>query len=107
MKLLNHEITCKNTSCPGGEIQTTMAGDSGYSNYTVLDSGFIEFKCHGCGKFGSSNRYMNQPNNQLDNFEVTCMLCGSTEWEANIQDVDEDQEEQTNIECENCNAKSI
>lgn len=104
--MLNHKVKCLNPQCIESKIQTTMEGDSGYSNWTVLDSGFVEFKCHGCGKFGSTHPYKNKKNNQLTNFEVTCNLCGSTKWSANIQDVDEN-EEITNIECDNCHAKSF
>ncbi len=103
--LLNHTIKCLNPDCIESKIQTTLEGDSGYSNWTVEDSGFVEFKCHGCGKFGSSDKYKTAPNNQLSNFEVKCKLCGSTEWTPNIQDVD-GEEEPTNVECKNCHAKS-
>lgn len=100
---MNHKIRCKNPNCIGGRIETTMESDSGYSNWTVMDGGFVEFKCHGCGKFASSDEYK-EPN-EPDNFEVTCQLCGSTEWTANIQDV-EQTELPTHIECEKCGAKS-
>jgi len=104
-KLLNHTIKCKNPQCIGGRIETTMEKDSGYSNWTVMDSGFIEFKCHGCGKFASTDTYKKP--NEPEDFEVTCDQCGSKEWDANIQDVDEEQKERTNIECKKCHVKSV
>lgn len=99
--MLNFKVECKN--CKSQDIQTTMNSDSGYSNWTVLDSGSIEFKCE-CGKFGSTDRYTDQPNNQLDNFEVTCKLCGSTEWDYEVQDVD-GESDPTHIECKKCHVK--
>lgn len=104
-KEINHTIKCLNKDCIGGRIETTMEGDSGYSNWTVLDIGFVEFKCHGCGKFGSTDSYKDKPNNQLSNFEVTCKKCGSNKWEENIQDCD-GEEEETNIECKDCHSKT-
>jgi len=102
----NHTIKCLNPDCIGGRIETTMEPDSGYSNWTVMDSGFIEFKCHGCGKFASTDTYK-KPNNP-ENFEVECKKCGSHEWSAMVQDVDrEDQEEDTHIECKNCKSKTF
>ncbi len=95
----NHTIRCKNLQCVGGRIETTMESDDiGYSAWTVLDSGYIEFKCHGCGKFASTDKSAKP--NEPENFEVTCKKCGSTEWEENIGDVDGDEE--TNIECKKC-----
>lgn len=82
-------------------IQTTMFGDSGYSNYTVLDDGAIEFKCNNCGTFGSTDNYKDKPNNKIDKFEVSCPNCARTKWSYHIQDVDEESEE-THIYCENC-----
>lgn len=106
IKEINHTIVCKNPDCIGGRIETTMEGDSGYSNWTVMDSGFIEFKCHGCGKFASTDTYKKP--NEPENFTVSCNKCGSLEWESNIQDVDREyQEEETNIECKNCHAKTF
>lgn len=103
----NHIIKCLNKDCIGGRIETTLLGDSGYSNWTVMDSGYIEFKCHGCGKFASSDySKKDEPSNQPENFEVTCLNCGSTEWIENIQDVDESLEE-TNIECSKCGVKTF
>jgi Zn finger protein HypA/HybF involved in hydrogenase expression len=103
MKEKNHTITCKNPNCIGGRIETTMENDNGYSNWTVMDNGFVEFKCHGCGKFGSTDTY--KKTNELENFDVTCDNCGSRKWESNIQDVEQEQEK-TNIECSDCHAKT-
>ena len=100
---MNHKIECKNPQCVGGRIETTMEGDSGYSNWTVMDSGHVEFKCHGCGKFASTDEYKKP--NEPDNFLVTCLLCGSNKWSEHIQDVDR-EEPPTHIECEECHAKS-
>lgn len=100
---MNHNIKCINKDCIGGRIETTMEGASGYSNWTVLDDGYVEFKCHGCGKFASTDTYKKP--NEPENFLVTCNKCGCTEWSENIQDVDCD-EEKTNIECTKCGAKS-
>lgn len=100
----NHTISCKNPDCIGGRIETTMEDDSGYSNWTVMDDGCIEFKCHGCGKFASTDTFKKP--NEPDNFRITCNKCGSEEWEGNIQDVDETSEE-THIRCKNCGAKTF
>lgn len=101
---MNHAIKCLNPQCIGGRIETTMEGDNGYSNWTVMNSGFVEFKCHGCGKFGSTDTYK-EPN-EIKNFEVKCNLCSATEWSAHIQDVDEENEP-THIECDKCHVKSV
>jgi len=103
MSKKNHAIFCKNPNCIGGRIETTMCGDSGYSNWTVLSDGEIEFKCHGCGKFGSTCCYGN--NNEIKNFLVRCLSCGSEKWSSHIQDVDRDEEE-THIVCDECGAKT-
>lgn len=101
---MNHDIKCLNKNCIGGRIETTMEPDYGYSNWTVLDSGFIEFKCHGCGKFGSTDKY--KIPNEMNNFRVTCKSCGSESWSGNIQDVD-GESEKTHIECNSCHVKSF
>lgn len=103
MKEINHTITCNNPDCIGGRIETTMSSDSGYSNWTVMDSGSVEFKCHGCGKFASTDK--DKKPNEPENFMVECLKCGSIEWEENIQDVDGYKEE-TNIECKKCNSQT-
>ncbi len=101
MDHINHEIKCLNPVCIGGRIETTIESDSGYSNWTVLDSGFIEFKCHGCGKFGSTDPYKDKENNQLNNFEVRCNVCYSKEWDSEIGDVD-GESDKSHIQCKNC-----
>lgn len=98
-----HEIKCKNPNCIGGRIETTMEGDDGYSNWTVMSDGFIEFKCHGCGKFGSTDEFKDP--NELDNFEVTCKNCHSHEWGYEIKDVD-GENPPTRIICKGCGATS-
>lgn len=100
---LNHTIKCLNGACIGGKIEVSLEKDSGYSNWTVMDSGFVEFKCHGCGKFGSTDSYKKP--NEIENFEVSCNLCGSKEWGESIQDVDEESEP-THIYCKKCKVKS-
>lgn len=92
------KIKCK--KCDSHEnVQTTMSSDEGYSNYTVLDCGCIEFKCGKCGTFGSTDKY--KENNELDNFEVICPNCSRIKWDYNIQDVDQENPE-THIYCKNC-----
>ena len=100
---MNHTIRCKNEKCIGGRIETTMQSDDGYSNWTVMDSGFVSFKCHGCGKFATTDEYAKP--NEPENFEVECKMCGSNEWSEHIQDVD-GEEEPTHISCNNCGVKS-
>jgi Zn finger protein HypA/HybF involved in hydrogenase expression len=71
-----------------------------------MEYGNIEFKCHGCGKFASTDT-CKKPNNP-ENFEVTCNKCDSHEWTPMIQDVDGDyQEEATHIQCNNCKSKTF
>lgn len=100
------KINCKNcleNKMQSDKIQTTLEGDSGYSNWTVIDSGKVAFKCHGCGKYGSSDEY-DKPN-ELDNFTIRCLQCDTfDEVEYNIQDVD-GEEEETNMTCKKCGNK--
>lgn len=100
---MNHKIECKNPNCVSGRIETTMTSDYGYSNWTVMDDGCVEFKCHGCGKFASTDTYKKP--NEPDNFRVTCLRCGSEKWEESIQDVD-GNEPPTHIKCVDCGVKS-
>lgn len=93
----NHTIRCLNPKCIGGRIETTLESDEGYSNWTVMSDGYISFKCHGCGKFATTESDVSP--NEPDNFEVTC-VCGSHEWEENIGDVDGFIK--TSIECKKC-----
>lgn len=97
-------ISCKNPVCIGGRIETTLEDDSGYSNWTVMDSGKVAFKCHGCGKYGSTYEY-DEPN-ELDNFEVICLNCPDfrqkdENWSFGIGDVD-GENISTHIECKTC-----
>jgi len=98
----NHTIRCLNAKCVGGRIQTTMRSDDGYSDWTVLDSGFIEFKCHGCGKFASTDE--DKLPNEIDNFEIVCKKCGSREWESYIALVEDTS--RTHIVCKKCGVKT-
>jgi len=98
------KITCKNPQCIGGRIETTLEDDSGYSNWTVIDSGKIAFKCHGCGKYGSTYEY--DTPNEIDNFEVICLQCGDyyqrdKNWDSHIGDVD-NEVERSYIQCKSC-----
>lgn len=98
------EVRCINPQCIGGRIETTMEDDSGYSNWTVMDSGKIAFKCHGCGKYGSTDEY-DQPN-EMSNFEVICLECSEYRVKPNnfdygIGDVDGD-DVKTHITCKEC-----
>lgn len=98
------EVKCKNHDCIGGRIETTLEDDSGYSNWTVMGSGKIAFKCHGCGKYGSTYEY-DMPN-EIDNFSVVCLECREYNqkdgnWSHIIGDVD-GQEQRTHIECKTC-----
>lgn len=102
-KEIGKKFIIKCLSCgSSNSIQTTMEKDSGYSNWTVLDSGYIEFKCHSCGAFGSTDSTKDKPNNKLALFEVKCTSCGSSKWDYIIGDVDGEQK--THIECE-CGAE--
>lgn len=102
-------IECENPNCPGGRIETTMEDDSGYSNWTVMDSGKIAFKCHGCGKYGSTDKYDNP--NELSNFKVICLNCSEynqkdENWDYNIGDVD-GESERTYIQCKSCGQRVL
>lgn len=106
---LGFRISCKNESCPGGRIETTLEDDSGYSNWTVMDSGKIAFKCHGCGKYGSTYEY-DEPN-ELDNFKVICLNCSDYDqkdknWGSHIGDVDGNVQ-RTFIECKTCGQRVL
>ena len=90
------DIKCK--KCGGRKIQTTLERDIGYSNWTVKDFGYMEFKCW-CGRFGSTK---SKPANDIDNFEVICLECDSTNWDYEIGDVDGDIPN-TRIFCKDCN----
>jgi len=96
MKVEKFKVVCK--KCGSGDIQTTLANDSGYSNWTVADNGFVEFKCS-CGKFGSTDERKEEPANDLENFDVRCLNCDSREWKYEIGDIDGDVEKGTRIYC--------
>ena len=102
METTTFTIACKNPQCIGGRIEVSIFGDSGYSNWTVMDDGAVEFKCHGCGKFSSTDTYKKP--NEPENFSVICDSCGSEEWDSNIEDVDGELEK-SNIECKKCHKK--
>jgi len=93
------KIKCLNPNCIGGKIEVSIFGDSGYSNWTVMDSGAVEFKCHGCGKFASTDDYKKP--NEPKNFEVTCPFCNSHNWDYHIQDVD-GESRPSSIDCKDC-----
>lgn len=102
-------IRCKNEQCIGGRIETTLEDDSGYSNWTVMDSGKIAFKCHGCGKYGSTDEF--EKPNELDNFEVICLNCPDyrqkdKNWDYSVGDVD-GYEPQTHIDCKTCGQRVL
>lgn len=93
------KINCKN--CGSDKIQSTLEGDSGYSDYTVIDSGRIAFKCIGCGKYGSTDKY--EIPNELSNFNIRCLKCDKVNyWDYWIRSVDYLDNEKTYIECKNC-----
>ena len=99
-----HTVRCKNQNCIGGRIETTMTGDEGYSNWTVMVDGELEIKCHGCGKFGTTDNYKKP--NELNNFEIQCAGCGSHDYSYYPQDADKDGET-SHIECKKCKAKTF
>ena len=103
-KKTTFSVRCKNASCVGGRIEVSIFSDSGYSNWTVMDSGAVEFKCHGCGKFASTDEWKKP--NEPENFEVTCGSCGSEDnWDYQIGDVDGEMEGGSHIECKDCHAR--
>ena len=104
MKEEKFKINC--ISCGSDSIQTTLEGDSGYSDWTVMDSGFISFKCHECGKFGSTDSFAKP--NELSNFNVRCLKCDEhNNWDYWIANVDHSDDENTYIECKKCGNKQV
>ncbi len=97
--MLNFEVICKH--CKSKNVQSTLSDWEGYSEYTVLESSKIEFKCKDCGKFGSSDKYKKP--NEFDNFIVQC-YCGE-ENNYYINDTLEDNVEECHIECKKCGRK--
>jgi DNA-directed RNA polymerase subunit RPC12/RpoP len=83
------------------EFQTTLEDWDGYSEYTVLNSGYAEFKCLKCGTFGTTDSEEGD-NNKLNMFEVTCNQCGSTKWEFYSS---LDNEDGPYIKCDECGVK--
>lgn len=96
--MLNFEVICK---CGSKDIQSTLSDWDGYSEYTVLESSKIEFKCKDCGKFGSSDEYK-KPNNYKD-FKVQC-YCGA-ENDFSLRDTLESDVKEVHIECNKCHRK--
>lgn len=93
------DIKCNN--CGESEkIQISIFADSGYSDYTVEDSGQFELKCVSCGKFGSSDEYNKEPSNEMKNFTVMCHGCRGTEWNFTAGNVDGDYDSE--VTCKNC-----
>lgn len=92
-------VYCNNPACIGGRIETTMVKDEGYSNYTVMDSGKVAFKCTGCGKYAEADNAKD-----MENFDVVCDWCHTQEFTTHIQDVDSEMEP-THIQCKMCKRK--
>jgi transcription elongation factor Elf1 len=97
-KMEKFKVNCKN--CGSDKIQLSLEKDGGYSNWTVMSDGKVAFKCHGCGKYGSTLDY--ERPNELSNFNVRCLKCDEIDnWDHSIQDVDENRGP-TNITCKKC-----
>ena len=90
-------------NCDQREIQTTMEDWDGYSEYTVLEDGFIEFKCKKCGTFGSSHPEKKEGNNKIDLFKIRCNQCGGTKCEFE----DSLNSGSMNITCEKCGCQEF
>lgn len=100
--MLNFEVICKN--CNAKNVQSTLSDWEGYSEYTILESSKVEFKCKDCGKFGSSDYHKKGDiNNEFDNFIVQCR-CGS-ENDYEIIDTLEDNVDEVHIRCNKCGLK--
>lgn len=80
------------------KFQTTLEPADGYSAWTILEDGYIEFKCKSCGTFGSTDEEKTEGNNKRDMFEVTCNNCGSNKWSYDDGSCDDDPE----ISCDGC-----
>jgi len=98
----NFRIKCK--FCNNEDqtkFQTTMLDADGYSEYTILSEGFIEFKCLSCGTFGTTNEEQKEGSNKLNMFELTCNKCNSHNWE--YEDSNLVPYEYCKIKCCDCN----
>lgn len=97
----NFEVICK--KCQAKNVQTTLNDWEGYSEYTVLESANLEFKCGDCGKFGSSDEYKKP--NEFDSFIVQC-YCGA-ENEYTLHDTLYEEVKEVHISCNKCNRNSL
>ena len=100
--MLNFKIKCK--FCGNEEqdkFQTTINDWEGYSEYTVLETGCVEFKCLKCGTFGSTDEFKNEGNNKIDMFEITCSQCDSHNYSYK-NSLDDDKIKQPCIKCDEC-----
>jgi hypothetical protein len=99
----NFKLKCKfcgNTKQK--KFQTTMTDYDGYSEYTVLSSGYVEFKCKVCGTFGTSKSDSGD-NNKIEMFDVFCKKCGSKEW--TFKDTADNGVDKPVIVCSKCGNK--
>ena len=92
-------ISCKNKKCIGGKIDILLGRDEGYSNWTVMKNGYFSLKCHGCGKFGTTNKSVLP--NELYNFDVVCLECEQKN-KFNFYPGDIDGEIRPHLICTNC-----
>lgn len=83
------------------KFQTTMEDDSGYSEYTIMTLGYVEFKCLICGTFGTDDYdRKTYGNNKLNMFEITCAKCNSHGWSSEGSGLSEEQ--YMKINCNYC-----
>jgi hypothetical protein len=100
--MLNNEIICKN--CNTKNVQSTLDDWEGYSEYTVLEVSKIEFKCKDCGKFGSSDEWKDEPNDEFNNFIVQCKCGAENDYE--LMDTLDDDVDEVHIKCNKCGIES-
>ena len=104
--MLNFRIKCK--FCGNDdqkEFQTTINDWDGYSEYTVLDSGSVEFKCLKCGTFGSTDEIKKENgSNKIEMFEITCNHCGSHNYSYQ-NSLNDESIQKPYIECDDCGVK--
>lgn len=86
------------------KFQTTIKDWDGYSEYTVLEEGCVEFKCLKCGTFGSTDKYKGGSNNKIDMFHITCNNCGSSNW-SYINSLYKNKIFKPHIKCDKCGEK--